>query len=138
MDRHRRALAIAVGNVSGTEKRFRKLLKSEGLIFGCNDPTLPGTPDLVFPREQLIVFVHGCYWHRHQDCSRSAAPAKDVAYWLSTSNEQVRRDAAVNEHLREMGWEVVVAWECEIDEAPRLAVKRVVSALHTPGAHASP
>ena len=101
-------------------------------MFGCNDPTLPGTPDLVFPQEKLAVFVHGCYWHRHQACGKGATPTKDVAYWLSTSNEQVQRDATVRERLEEMGWNVFVVWECEINEEPALAVGRVTSALDTP------
>lgn len=127
-----------MGNVSGTERRFRKLLRAEGLTFGCNDPTLPGTPDIVFPKERLVVFVHGCYWHRHQGCSRSASPTRDVAYWLSTSNQQVQRDASVQEQLEEMGWQVIVAWEFEIDETPGLAVGRVVEATLAHGARDQP
>ena len=114
---------------SEPEKRFRKLLTDRGLKFICNDSTLLGTPDIVFPRESLIVFIHGCFWHHHQNCPGNNYPVTGVAKWLAQANAQVIRDKNVNTELQRQGWKVLIFWVCEVNSTPDSLIDKLIKEL---------
>lgn len=114
------------------ELRVRRLLHREGLRFGLKarvpgnpGQKLPGRPDLTFPKYKAVVFVHGCYWHRHQGCSYAATPSTNADFWQAKFRANVERDARVSESLRDLGWRVFVVWACSISDGAmaRLAQK---------------
>lgn len=96
------------------EMIVRRALHRVGLRYRLHDRKLPGQPDLVFPSRRSVVFVHGCFWHRHERCKRAAPPATNEEFWLRKLAQNVSRDAAATAQLRELGWSVHVVWECEI------------------------
>jgi DNA mismatch endonuclease (patch repair protein) len=95
-----------------------------GFRFTVNGPKnklLPGRPDIVLVRYQTVVFVHGCFWHRHRGCANTPMPKTRCDYWQKKFAANVRRDRANRRKLRQAGWKVIVLWECEIGEADTLA-----------------
>jgi DNA mismatch endonuclease (patch repair protein) len=97
------------------ELKARSMLHRLGLRFRLHRRDLPGSPDLVFPGRRMVVFVHGCFWHRHPGCPRGAVvPATNVDYWKRKFARNVARDEEVSERLAAMGWRVEVVWECEL------------------------
>lgn len=94
----------------------RSVLHRLGFRFTVNGPknrTLPGRPDIVLPARRTVVFVHGCFWHRHAGCAKATTPATNRAYWLPKFADNVRRDKRQRARLIRLGWQVVTIWECE-------------------------
>jgi DNA mismatch endonuclease (patch repair protein) len=81
---------------------------------------LPGKPDLVFPKYRVALFVHGCFWHRHENCSKASTPKSRVGYWERKFATNVHRDAQTYEALRKLGWTVAILWECETKRPQKL------------------
>ncbi|QYX48152.1 DNA mismatch endonuclease Vsr [Pseudomonas tussilaginis] len=96
------------------EVALRKTLHNLGLRYRLNSATLPGKPDLVFPRYKAVVFVHGCFWHRHQNCNIATTPKSNTSFWVAKFSKNVARDERVISLLRSLGWRVFVVWECEV------------------------
>ena len=90
---------------------------------------LPGKPDLVFPRYKTVLFVHGCFWHRHEGCRYATTPANNAAFWRDKFEANVRRDALVKERLRASGWIVRVIWACELTDARLAALARDIVSM---------
>lgn len=84
-----------------------------GYRFRLHRADLPGTPDLVFPKHQLAIFVHGCFWHRHPNCRRATMPVTNTAKWAEKFERNSLRDARSTAALEALGWTVLVIWECE-------------------------
>ena len=105
------------------EKTVRSLLHRLGFRFRLHRKDLPGKPDIVLPKHKTVVFVHGCFWHRHVGCARATTPASRKDYWLPKFQRTVWRDKANQEELRQLGWNVIVVWECELRDIARLAAK---------------
>jgi DNA mismatch endonuclease (patch repair protein) len=101
-----------------------------GLRFRLHDRRLPGRPDIVLARHRTVVFVHGCFWHRHPGCRLTTTPSTRRKFWLDKFSRSVERDAQVQQRLIEAGWRVVTVWECETRRGPEL--ERVL-ASHFPG-----
>ena len=95
------------------EIRVRKAAHAMGIRFRLGRRDLPGSPDLVFPRHRLAVFVHGCFWHRHPDCRRASMPATRSDFWEVKFDKNVLRDRAAVSALHDQGWKTLVIWECE-------------------------
>lgn len=95
------------------EMRVRKALHAAGLRYRVHDRSLPGSPDLVFPARRLVVFVHGCFWHRHPGCPAARLPKSRLDFWEPKLAGNVARDARVRAELESLGWKVIVIWECE-------------------------
>ena len=107
-------MAAVRGKDTAPEKTVRKALHALGYRFRVHRAQLPGKPDIVLPRFRTVIFVHGCFWHGH-DCSRGKRkPATRVGYWKRKVGGNQRRDRQHFEHLRELGWNVIVVWECEL------------------------
>lgn len=103
------------------EKRVRSLLHRLGFRFRLHRKDLPGKPDIVLPKHAAVIFVHGCFWHRHEGCPRASTPASRRDYWLPKFERTVKRDAENQARLRRLGWRVILVWECELRDMDRLA-----------------
>jgi DNA mismatch endonuclease (patch repair protein) len=101
------------GKDSKPEKAVRRMAHALGYRFRLHARTLPGTPDLVFPGKRKVIFVHGCFWHRHPKCIRTTTPKTRAAFWADKFKQNIARDAARERELKTLGWEVLVIWECE-------------------------
>lgn len=113
------------GTDTQPEVRVRKVLHRMGYRFRLHRKELPGRPDIVLPRHRTVLFVHGCYWHRHQDCRLAYTPKSHTSFWLTKLNENVRRDRRVADALRQNGWHVGVVWECQTKDLRRLTERLV-------------
>lgn len=102
------------------ELLVRSVVHRLGYRFSLHRRDLPGTPDLVLPRLKTVMFVHGCFWHRHLDCVRTTTPATRTAFWKRKFCENEQRDRRILAELRSKGWNVCVVWECEIKDRQRL------------------
>ena len=96
------------------EIAVRKLLHSMGYRFRLHRKDLPGSPDIVLPKYKTVIFVHGCFWHRHENCKYATTPKTRPAFWESKFNENIRRDRTNQNNLIKLGWKVLVIWECEL------------------------
>ena len=94
-----------------------------GLRFRLHRRDLPGTPDIVFPRHKLALFVHGCFWHRHPACAKAGTPKTKVDFWKSKFARNVARDQEKTLELARLGWRVEVVWECDTRDPIKLASK---------------
>jgi len=92
----------------------RRLVHRLGYRYRLHDHTLPGRPDLVFPRRRKIIFLHGCFWHAHTRCKLAHTPATHQEYWQPKLDRNKARDRAHLRALKELGWDVLIIWECEL------------------------
>lgn len=98
---------------------LRKVVHKLGLRYRLNNSNLPGKPDLVFPRHKAVVFVHGCFWHSHSNCSIATTPKSNTAFWVEKFAKNVARDEQVISILTKLDWRVFVVWECEVSSAKK-------------------
>ena len=111
------------------EQLTRSILHRAGYRFRKNVSDLPGTPDVVLPKYDTVVFVHGCFWHRH-DCRKGRSmPSTNREFWEEKFERNVERDEENEEALEELGWQVLIVWECELNEAPMDTVEKVMDEL---------
>lgn len=115
-----RIMARVRGRNTGPELALRRALHARGLRYKLHDPALPGRPDLVFPRYRAVCFVHGCFWHRHDGCSRATTPATNQSNWERKFAANVRRDRDHRTALLAADWRVAVIWECALRPRTRL------------------
>ena len=102
------------GKDSAIEMRVRRLLFSLGYRYRLHVATLPGKPDIVFPGRRKVIFIHGCFWHRHEGCKRAAVPDQNAEFWQRKIARNVVRDNTVQRQLIGAGWGVLVVWGCEV------------------------
>lgn len=110
----------------------RRLAHGMGFRYRLHDKRLPGCPDLVFRQKRRVIFVHGCFWHRHADpsCKLARLPKSRLDFWVSKLERNARRDQEVLCELRGMGWEVLVVWECQLKD--RASLQERIRAFLTP------
>lgn len=106
------------------ERIVRRTLFALGYRFRLHVRDLPGSPDIVLPRHRTIVFVHGCFWHRHARCRYAYTPKTRPSFWLGKFSENMKRDSVARQKLRRDGWKVLVIWECQTRD-PRLLAARL-------------
>jgi len=117
---------------SRCELVVRRILHRLGYRFRLHRRDLPGTPDIVFPTRKKVIFVHGCFWHRHPGCRKSSTPNTRTEYWVEKfAANQARDDRNIRELLA-MEWHSLVIWECETGDAVELE-RRLVAFLGVPG-----
>lgn len=105
------------GRDTKPELAVRSMLHSMGYRFTVNGPLnrkLPGKPDIVLPKYKTVIFVHGCFWHGHQGCKDFRIPKTRTEWWKAKIEGNVARDKRQQEELRQLGWKVLVIWECEV------------------------
>ena len=95
------------------EEKVRKYLFSKGFRYRKNVRNLPGCPDIVLPKYKTVIFVNGCFWHKH-DCPRFVWPTSNEEYWIPKITRNVERDQNNYGRLQELGWHVIVIWECQL------------------------
>jgi DNA mismatch endonuclease, patch repair protein len=116
------------GKNTNPELLLRRALHAAGFRYRIHDRRLPGRPDLVFPMYRAVIFVHGCFWHRHPECWWNTNPSSNAEFWESKLNQNAKRDTHVIGNLRELGWRVAVVWECSFRLAATTEVAGIVSA----------
>ena len=102
------------GRDTKPELVVRKYLHAHGLRYRVAATNLPGKPDITLPRYGAVVFVHGCFWHRHPGCRFAATPSSNAEFWQDKFSANVARDEQVRDLLTVAGWRVLVIWECEV------------------------
>lgn len=113
------------GKHTGPELVVRRLVHSLGYRYRLHDRTLPGSPDLVFAARGKVIFVHGCFWHRHKCKLGRPVPATRRDFWTTKFLENKQRDRVARQKLRNAKWEVLVIWECQTGDLKKLAPKLV-------------
>jgi DNA mismatch endonuclease (patch repair protein) len=120
-------MARIKGKDTKPELAVRGIAHRLGYRFRIHRKDLSGSPDLVFPRLKLAVFVHGCFWHRHDDCRYAYVPKTNLEFWARKFKSNVARDAKVKGELESMGWRVAIIWECETADVVEL--RKALSAI---------
>jgi DNA mismatch endonuclease (patch repair protein) len=115
-------MAAIKGKNTRPEMALRSGLFALGLRFRLHARGLPGSPDLVFPKYRAVVFVHGCFWHRHLGCRFTTVPKSNAGFWAHKFSANVMRDEVAVSRLHELGWRVAVVWECALRASPEDAV----------------
>jgi len=105
------------------EMIVRRLIHAMGYRYRLHQKNLPGNPDLVFSRRRKIIFVHGCFWHQHPGCTDGHFPASNRGYWIPKLERNIRRDQVAVEKLKELGWVVLIVWECETQDRDILSLR---------------
>lgn len=103
------------------ERQVRKMLHGLGFRFRLHSNHLPGKPDVVLPKHKLAIFVHGCFWHRHESCRFAVMPKTNQEFWSEKLNGNLRRDAAAIRQLHLLGWRTLIIWECAFKSERQLS-----------------
>ncbi|MBA7532094.1 hypothetical protein ES705_24320 [subsurface metagenome] len=116
------------------EIQVRKALFSRGFRYRINDKRLPGSPDIVLPKYHTAIFVHGCYWHGHTNCKKAIKPSTNKNFWNAKIEKNRLRDQKAQQELSQMGWKVIVIWECELrnKESLELSLNKLINELKQP------
>lgn len=107
------------GKDTKPEELVRKYLFSRGFRYRKNDKRLPGKPDIVLPKYRTVIFVNGCFWHAHENCKYFVMPKTNTDFWKTKLQNNIDRDNKNYATLKQMGWKVLVIWECEIRHGDR-------------------
>lgn len=113
-------MARVRGHNTGPERTVRSLLHSLGYRFRLHARDIPGSPDIVFRSRRAVIFVHGCFWHRHGCFNGRRMPKSRLSFWSPKLEGNKRRDQRTRRRLRQEGWRVLVIWECQIANSDRL------------------
>lgn len=111
------------GKETKPEIAVRKAAHRMGYRFRLHRRDLPGSPDLVFPVRKTALFVHGCFWHRHEGCRLAYNPKSNVEFWQTKFKNNVARDTRVEGQIKRLGWRVAIVWECEASNSDSLGMK---------------
>lgn len=122
LERGRRMAAVRAKDTQ-PEMLVRRLLHRLGYRYRLHRRDLPGTPDLVFPSRRAVVFVHGCFWHRHEGCALARMPKSRLEFWQDKLEGNRRRDLRQLGELTALGWRVLVVWECELENQEALVAR---------------
>ena len=107
------------------EEIVRKYLFSKGLRYRKNVKKLPGCPDIVLKKYKTVIFINGCFWHKH-DCAKFVWPKSNIEYWRNKITRNTERDSTNYQALKNMGWKVLIVWECELKSRLRIETLRFV------------
>ena len=116
-----RVMARVKGKNTGPELLVRKMVFAAGYRYRIHVKDLPGSPDLIFPGKRKVIFVHGCFWHRHEGCKSARMPKSRIYFWSAKLNGNKLRDTRTFDALRRSGWQVMVVWECELRDLEGVA-----------------
>lgn len=119
------------GSDTRPERRVRSVIHQLGFRFSLKRHDLPGRPDIVLVRHRTVIFVHGCFWHRHKNCRNSVLPKTRREFWLAKLNRNVERDKHNLKALKQLGWKVITVWECEIENESKLSRKLLAKLTRT-------
>jgi DNA mismatch endonuclease (patch repair protein) len=122
------------GKDTAPELALRKALHALGLRYTLH-AKLPGKPDIALPRHSAVVFVHGCFWHRHRGCRIATTPKTNTAFGREKFDRNVARDKRVRRQLKAAGWRVFVAWECQLSVKGKAIARASALAVRIKGSH---
>ena len=105
------------------EKLVRSILHRLGFRFRKNVSSIAGKPDIVLPKYKTIIFVHGCFWHQHENCRKAARPTSNTEFWNTKLDKNVKRDKQTVKELKSLGWNVLTVWTCEMRDKELLIEK---------------
>ena len=108
------------------EIAVRKLLHSMGYRFRLHRKDLPGSPDIVLPKYKTVIFVHGCFWHRHNNCKYATTPKTRKEFWENKFEENVKRDNLNQANLSLKGWKIIILWECQLKEDMKKRIRELL------------
>ena len=111
------------GKDTRPELQVRSIVHRLGYRFRLHGKDLPGSPDLVLPRLKTVIFVHGCFWHRHRGCRYATTPSTRRAFWQAKFDANVDRDKRTSASLRHLGWSVITVWECQLRKPDRVVAR---------------
>lgn len=117
------------------EMTVRRYLHAHGFRYRLHARDLPGSPDLVLPKYRVAVFVHGCFWHRHQGCRYTTTPSSNAERWQNKFDTNVERDGRKAAQLREVGWRVITIWECELKREAEERLRKLVVEITETASH---
>ena len=117
------------GKDTKPEMMVRKFLHSNGFRYRLHVKDLPGKPDLVLPKYNSVIFVHGCFWHVHEGCKYFKLPKTRTEFWRDKLYGNKKRDEDNIKRLKKDGWNVIVVWECELKSKPEETLKKVLKEL---------
>lgn len=123
-ERRSEIMALVKGKNTKPEVAVRKLVHGMGYRFRLHRRDLPGSPDMVFPARRKVIFIHGCFWHRHEGCEFARMPKSREAFWQQKFEANTQRDARNERALRKGGWGVMTVWECQVFDVEGLT-KRI-------------
>ena len=112
------------GRDTAPERAVRRILTELGYRYRLQYKRAPGRPDVALPGRRKLIWVHGCYWHQHPGCPKAALPKSRREFWIPKLEGNHQRDLAVQAEARELGWDTLVAWECELRQ-PDLLIERL-------------
>ncbi len=128
-----RMMASIKNKDTNSELFVRKALHGVGFRYRLGGYKLPGKPDIVFSSKKIAIFVHGCFWHRHT-CKYFKWPATNQDFWQKKLNQNASRDEKVQAELKELGWRVLIIWECELRQTfykqPNPTINRIINELN--------
>ncbi len=107
------------GKNTKPEEIVRTFLFYNGFRYRKNDKRYPGTPDIVLPKYKVMIFVNGCFWHKHEGCRYFVWPQNNAAFWKEKIETNVKRDQRNYDAIQKMGWRIIVIWECELKSLSR-------------------
>lgn len=102
------------GKDTQPEMLVRKFLFAQGFRYRLHDKKLPGKPDIILPKYKIVIFVHGCFWHGHERCKYATIPKTRSDWWKEKINKNLANDEKAIRSLKEMGWQIIVIWGCEL------------------------
>jgi len=102
------------GKNTKPELIVRKYLHSNGFRYRLYDKKLPGKPDIVLPKYKTVIFIHGCFWHKHDNCKYFVVPKTRTQWWLDKINKNVTNDLTNYEKLKKLNWNIIIIWECDL------------------------
>lgn len=122
-DQRSRVMAKVRGQDTAPERIVRSLIHRMGYRFRLRVKDLPGRPDIVLPRHRKIILVHGCFWHQHPGCPHAQRPSSNTEYWNKKLDRNIARDRETLDQLANLGWNVLIVWECELKDISKLQEK---------------
>lgn len=105
------------GKDTKPEMLVRKFLHAHGFRYRLHVKDLPGKPDIVLPKYKTVIFIHGCFWHKHENCKYFVVPKTRTEWWMNKINGNVANDEKATIALKEQGWKIITLWECELKPA---------------------
>jgi DNA mismatch endonuclease (patch repair protein) len=118
---------------------LRKALHALGFRFRLHGRRLPGKPDIVLPKHRTVIFVHGCFWHRHPGCKVATTPKTNTDFWIEKFDRNQSRDTRNSDALAAAGWRVIVVWECELGNPAKVDARtaELAADIVSQGLHSS-
>ena len=109
---------------------IRKALWQMGYRYRLHYKLLPGKPDIVITKQKIVVFVHGCFWHRHENCIEASRPKTNSEYWETKINKNMERDKRNQNEIKKLGWKIIIIWECMVKNDTEKNIKLLEKLLY--------